>query len=1025
MAKNEAKIKFTAETGDFNKAIKKAGDEMSELRSELKKNEAQMENTGSSVEALEKNHSLLEKQLKASQSKTEALTQKVAKAVEIFGENSSEVTKLKKQLNDAQAAEEKIKTAISKCNSEIEKQAKAAKEAKSATGQLTDKIEEQQSEVDRLKKEYVEAVLQYGKNSTEAKSLARELSSLSGELKDNKTEMSKAESAADKLDKSLDDVGDAARNTEDGFTVAKGAIADLASNAIQAAIGKVSEFIDYLMELPEATREIRQDMATLETSFERQGFSTKEATDTWKELYKVFGEDDRAVEAANLISKMSKNQEDLSDWVTITKGVWGTYQDSLPVEGLAEASNETAKTGKVTGVLADALNWSSEAASMFSKYMSDDVTTAEDAFNEALAECTTEQERQALITETLTALYGDAATEYEKASGSQIEAKDATAENILVQNELADTMEPLTTAWQEMKTEMISGFLPVAEKISSWGVSALGWMKEHPVAAKAIGAAFGVIAAALGALIIVVTAYTIAQWAMNSAVLANPITWVIVGIVAAIAAVVAIIVVVIEYWDKIVAAVKNCVASISQAWSNFCNWINTNVIQPVKNFFVGLWDSIATGVKNAWNWVCNICSSIASWVNTNVIQPVVKFFTNLWTSIKNIWDNIVNAVKVAIMFIGSIISAAVDIITLPFRFIWENCKEYVFAAWEWIKKTVSKAINVVKNTVVTVWNAVKNAFSTAWNACKNVVTNVWNSIVNFMTPIINKIKSVITTAWNAIKNVTTTVFNAVKSFATNIWNGVKNAVTTAVNAVKNVVTSIWESIKSATKTAFNAVKSVATSAWDGVKNAITKPVNAVKSKVTSVFNSVKSSVSNVFNGIKSTATNVWNGIKNAITKPIEAAKDKVKSIVDKIKGFFNNMKLSFPKIKLPHFSIKGEFSLSPPSVPKLAIDWYKEGGIMTKPTIFGMNGSRLMAGGEAGYEAILPIEKLRGYIADTVEKSMNVVNLDKLAAAVEDLANRPAVMNVNGRKFAELTAGDSDRVGGVRTSYQNRGLILD
>lgn len=345
MAKNEAKIKFIAETGKFNDEIKKSNDQMSKLRAELKLNETQAKETGDTVESLKDKQKNLENQLKVSKDKIEAVNQKLNKAVEIYGKNSTEVIKLERQLANARTEEEKIKQAISLCNTELEQQADAAKEAESATAQLTDKINKQQTELTKLKSDYVEVVLQYGETSDEAEKLAREINDLSSELKQSKTAFSSATDKADELDKSLDDVGDSAANTEDGFTIAKGAIADLASSAIQMAIGKVSEFISYLRELPEATRELRQDMATLDTSFERAGFTTEQATNTWKELYTVFGEDDRAVEAANLIAKMSDNQEDLNSWVTITQGIWGSYQDSLPVEGLAEASMETAKVG--------------------------------------------------------------------------------------------------------------------------------------------------------------------------------------------------------------------------------------------------------------------------------------------------------------------------------------------------------------------------------------------------------------------------------------------------------------------------------------------------------------------------------------------------------------------------------------------------------------------------------------------------------------------------------------------------------
>lgn len=692
MAKNEAKIKFTAETGEFNESIKKSNDEMQSLRAELKLNESQMKNTGSSVTLLEKKHSLLESQLNASNSKTEALTQKVAKAVEIYGENSAEVMKLKTQLTNAKRAEEDIKNAISKCNKEIEDQVKAQKQGQTATQKLTDKIDNQKGKLDKLKGEYVEAILKYGETSREAQTLARKIEDLSDKLNQSKNAFSDASKKADKLDKSLDDVGDSAKNTEEGFTVMKGVVADLASNAIQAAIGKVSEFIGYLMELPEATREIRQDMATLETSFERAGFTTEQATQTWKDLYKVFGEDDRAVETANHIAKMSTNQEELSQWVTITKGIWGSYQDSLPVEGLAEASAETAKTGKVTGGLADALNWSSEASKMFAKYMSEDVTTAEDAFNEALKECTTEQERQSLITETLTKLYGGAATEYDKASGAQLEAKDATAENILVQNELADTMEPLTTAWQGMKNELLVGVMPAVKAFSEWGVNALGWLREHPVLLKTLGITLGVVAAALGALILVVSAYTIAQWAMNAAILANPITWIIVGVVAAIAALIAIIVVVIKNWDKIREAGVKAWNGIVKAWKGAGEW------------FKGIWKKIQNAFSNVGGWFKNQF--------TNAKNGVINAWANIRAWASKTWGNI----KSAFSNVGG-----------WFKDKFLSAKNGAINAWSNIKSKFTS----IKNGIVTAFSNIKAKLCAPFEKARDTIKGIADKIKGF------------------------------------------------------------------------------------------------------------------------------------------------------------------------------------------------------------------------------------------------------------------------------------------------------
>ena len=132
------------------------------------------------------------------------------------------------------------------------------------------------------------------------------------------------------------------------------------------------------------------------------------------------------------------------------------------------------------------------------------------------------------------------------------------------------------------------------------------------------------------------------------------------------------------------------------------------------------------------------------------------------------------------------------------------------------------------------------------------------------------------------------------------------------------------------------------------------------------------------------AISVWNGVKSAITTPVEAAKNTVKGTLDKISSFFSNCKLQLPHIKLPHFKISGSLSISPPSVPHLSIDWYKEGGIMAKPTIFGMNGSSLMAGGEAGREAVLPLKGFYDQLETILASRLDTSAMEKYLAIIAE-----------------------------------------
>ena len=440
-------------------------------------------------------------------------------------------------------------------------------------------------------------------------------------------------------------------NANGGFTVMKGALADLASEAIQLGIEKISEFTSYLADLPEATKEFRQDMSTLETSFEKTGKSVKTAEGTWKDLYAVFGEDDRAVETANHIAKMADSQEELNDWVTITTGVWGSYQDSLPVEGLAEAAMETARTGKLTGGLTDAIVWAG---------------VSEEDFQKKLDKCSNEQERQQLITDTLTKLYGDAAENYRDSAGAQMEAKEATAEHMQAEAELAEVIEPITTEVTELKTQFLEGLKPAMEDVTEVALDALDWMQEHPTTVKAIGAAVGTLALGLGALALAAGIYTAAQWAMNSALLANPVTWIVVGIVAAVALLVGAGVALYENWDKIK---KKC----AELWSNVTkkfNDLKTKVVgaaTQLKDNTLAKWNDLKTKTISTFT---NAKDKAVSMFST-MKSKVVNFAGNIATSVRSKFDSIKNSIVDKINTAKEKVTSAVAKIKKVFDFDWK------------------------------------------------------------------------------------------------------------------------------------------------------------------------------------------------------------------------------------------------------------------------------------------------------------------------------------------------------------------
>ena len=357
------------------------------------------------------------------------------------------------------------------------------------------------------------------------------------------------------------------------------------------------------------------------------------------------------------------------------------------------------------------------------------------------------------------------------------------------------------------------------------------------------------------------------------------------------------------------------------------NW--SQLWEGVKGIFSGVWNGITGVFSAALNMLKGIADTVLGWFGTS--------WTAVWTSVKTFFEN-----------------------------IWNGITSFFTGIWDAITNVVSVGIQLIGSILSAAWDIITLPFRFIWENCKDTIIGIWDAIKNTVSIAINAVSSVISTVMGVIQNIIST-----------IWTAISNKVSTVVNTIQTVVTTV-----------FNAIKTVASTIWNGIKTAISTVVDGIKSKVSSVFEAVKSTVSSVFNGIKSIATSVWNSIKSAITTPIEAAKNTIKGALDKISGFFSGLKLQFPSIKLPHFSITGSFSLSPPSVPRLSIQWYKEGGIMTSPTIFGMNGSSLMAGGEAGREAILPLKGFYEQLENILSERLNTSAMEKYLAIIADNSSK-------------------------------------
>lgn len=361
----------------------------------------------------------------------------------------------------------------------------------------------------------------------------------------------KAEKSSGKTSDSFKKIGKAAGTVAKGIVTTGGAL----GGAWVAAI--------------EGTREYRTEMGKLDTAFVTNGHSTAAAKKTYQDLQAVLGDTDVSVEAANHLAVMTDNEKDLQTWTDICTGVFATFGDSLPIEGLTEAANETAKVGEVTGPLADALNWAG---------------ISEDAFNEKLAKCSTEQERQKLIMETLNGTYSKASDQYKKTNKDVMDANRANEKLTSAFAELGRVGEPILTAIKTKVAEMVSAAIPKLQSFIAKIKDMIKWFKQNKSTVQAWAA--GILAAT-----VTVSGFVLVlKWSAIMSKAAKALKLVTVGVKALNVAMRANLI------GLIVSLILGLVAAFIYLWKNN---------EGFRNFWLKMWEKIKSATGSAVKWIKN------------------------------------------------------------------------------------------------------------------------------------------------------------------------------------------------------------------------------------------------------------------------------------------------------------------------------------------------------------------------------------------------------------------------------------
>lgn len=627
-----------------------------------------------------------------------------------------------------------------------------------------------------------------------------------------------------KIQKEIDDTSEKLKKSKIdwesvGDTVGKvGKAIGAGVAAMGAAIGAAA---GAFLGLAESTREARVNMGKLETGFTTAGHSAEDAKKTYTELYGVLGDDGQATEAAAHLAKLTKNEKELATWTDIATGVYATFGDSLPIENLTEAANETAKTGAITGGLADALNWAG---------------VSEDEFQASLDKCSTEQERQALITKTLNGLYSDAAEKYREVNGDIIDAQKATASLNSAMAELGAIAEPIVTKLKQLAAELLQQITPFVELIGNGLVGAL---------TGAEGAAQQFTDGLLGMVTFAIQKLT-------------------------------------EMLPTFINFAFRMIANIATGIAQALPTLVPSLVQLVADIVQVLIDNIPLLIDAALQLVTGLAQGII-----NAIPVLVAALPTLITSlIDGLLSSIPQIIQAGIDLLTSLITALPEIIATIVAAIPEIINGIITALLENIPLIIQAGIDLL----VALIQALPQIITTIVQAIPQIISGIVNALVKNIPQIIQAGVQLFVALIQNLPTIIAEIVKAVPQIVSGIVSAFGSLVGEMVKAGANLLHGLWEGISSAAGWLWEKVSGWASSLVDGIKNffGIHSPSTVFAEIGTNMGEGVGVGFGESMNGVSSDMTAAMGGAGQlTAAEAVRAVNDGIIANIEGLSGAVN------------------------------------------------------------------------------------------------------------------------------------------